>query len=256
MRNHNEKHRDIARSVLPSTARKAARDNRAGVRNRERANERQLLHDLRVGIDFDDFEGDCAWRNRRDLADMIEDRRGADKVGPLLQWAERTIANSRHLTEASPEDREAHFRKVLPPGLIGDHAISHLWRVLDDDRRRRWSRSRRVVETRNPDVGLVEEIVAAGRHGELNRRLRVELGGVVKRAVHLPAERLIDDDHPAPGALLPRRTTTEHHRRPVRFLLGAHDIEAFVRQAGWDGLKVVRDLHAELNDVANRYRER
>ncbi|MCC6225018.1 MAG: hypothetical protein IT195_01250 [Microthrixaceae bacterium] len=46
MRNHNEKARDMARSVLPSTARKGARDARAVIHGRERAHERRLLHEL------------------------------------------------------------------------------------------------------------------------------------------------------------------------------------------------------------------
>lgn len=91
MRNHNEKPRDMARSVLPSTARKAARRQRASIHGRERARLRAALHGLRSTGDPDDFEGDLVWIARRDLEEMVDDRRGADKVGPLLAWAERLV---------------------------------------------------------------------------------------------------------------------------------------------------------------------
>ncbi|MCC5951603.1 MAG: hypothetical protein JJU45_05855 [Acidimicrobiia bacterium] len=177
MRNHNEKARDIARSVLPSTARKGARDSRAIIHGRERAHERQLLHDLRGHLDPDDYEGDLGFaaRHHRDLKEIVDRRRSADKVGPLIAWAERRVERDPALRTATPEGREAHFRKFLPPGLIGNHAISHLHWVLDDRPRRRI----RTDTTRNRDVALVEAIIAAGGHGDLNRRLRAELSGVV-----------------------------------------------------------------------------
>jgi len=256
MRNHNEKARDMARSVLPSTARKGARDTRATIHRRERAHERQLLHDLRHSSEPDDFEGDLgvASRHRRDVADMVSDRRAADKVSPLIAWAERLVDRDPMLCAATPEDREVYFRKVLPPGLIGNHAISHLYWVLDD-RRAWWSRARRHTEhAPNPDVAIVEAIISAGRHGDLNRRLRAELDRVVAATVRLPPERLIDGDHPAPGVLLPYRSVTQYRRRYIRFLAGAHDAEAFVKDADREVLKVVRAFHADITgaDKAER----
>ena len=233
MRNHNEKARDMARSVLPSTARKSARQARASIHGRERARLRAELHALRVAGDPDDFE------------EMVDDRRGADKVGPLLAWAERLVARDPVLGAATPEDREAHFRKVLPPGLIGNHAISHLRWVLDD-RRRVWSSSRRdQASAPNPDVVLVAEIIATGHHGDLNRRIRSTVSPVVVRRARVRAERVIDKAHPAPGVLVPARWIEERRRRPVRFLAGAHDVDAFVKDASWDVLQAVRAFHAE-----------
>jgi hypothetical protein len=134
MRNHHEKVRDIARSVLPSTARKAARRTRAQIHGRARAHERRLLHDLVRHHDPDDYEGTLglAERHRGDISDLVGDRRTADKVGPLLRWAERTVERDPTLSAATPEDREVYFRRVLPQGLVGDHAVSHLRWVIDD----------------------------------------------------------------------------------------------------------------------------
>ena len=246
MRNHNEKARDMARSVLPSTARKTARLTRASIHGRERARLRSALHDLRGHGDPDDLDGDLTWIARRDIEEMVDDRRGADKVGPLLTWAERLVERNPALAAASPEDREVYFRKILPPGLIGNHAISHLRWVLDD-RRRTWNRLRgNGASALRPDVNLVAEIVAAGRHGDLNRRIRSAIAPVVVKRVRLPAERVVDDDHPAPGLLVPARWVKERRRRHVRFLAGAHDIDAFVKDASWDVIQVVRAVHADL----------
>jgi len=248
MRNHNEKARDMARSVLPSTARKGARETRTTIHGRERAHERQLLHELRHWSEPDDFEGDLgvASRHRRDVADMVSDRRAADKVGPLIVWAERLVERNTVLSSATPEDREVYFRTILPPGLIGNHAISHLYWVLDD-RRGHWSRVRsRTENPRNPDVAIVEAIISAGRHGDLNRRLRAELDRVVAHSVRLPPERIIDGEHPAPGVLLPYRGVTDYRRRYIRFLAGAHDAAAFVKDADREVLKVVRAFHADI----------
>lgn len=126
MRNHNEKARDMARSVLPSTARKSARQARASIHGRERARLRAELHSFRLAGDADEFEGDLTWTARRDITEMVDDRRGADKIGPLLAWADRIVERHPALGAATLEDREVYFRKILPPGLIGNHAISHL----------------------------------------------------------------------------------------------------------------------------------
>lgn len=244
MRNHHEKTRDMARSVLPSNARKGARKERAVIHGRERAHERQVLHDLRRGVDPDGY-GDLGVsdRHRRDVVDMVADRRAADKVGPLLRWADRTVERDPKLLAASAQGREAHFRAVLPPGLIGDHAITHLHRLLEDGRTRRFGRAR----PRDPgaDVALVLDIIAAGRHGELNRRIRGTGLPMETSVVLRPPYRLVDDDHPHPGMLVPREVTFVRSPRPVRYLAGAHDAEAFVGDASFTVLEVLRALHAE-----------
>lgn len=132
MRNHDQKARDMARSVLPSKARKRARDERAEIHGRERAHERRLLRAMLRCSDPDDFECDLGFaaRHRGDISGMVYDRRTADKLGPLLHWAERLIESDPVLSVATPAERAAHFGKIMPSGLIGDHAIAHLDWVL------------------------------------------------------------------------------------------------------------------------------
>ena len=246
MRNHHDKARDMARSVLPSTARKSARRARAQIHGRERARLRGELQKIYRLVEPDGFEGDLAWRAGGDLEEMVGRRRQADKVAPLLTWAERLVERDPVLCGTTLGGREAYFRKLLPPGLIGNHAISHLSWVLDDDRRRwRWPDATTVGCS--PDVEIVEAIIAAGCHGDLNRRLRDRLDRIVKHSITLGPERLIDADHPAPGVLLPRRTVTERRRRDIRFLAGAHDAVAFVADSDCDARQVVRAFHAEIS---------
>ena len=250
MRNHDEKALDIARSVLPSTRRRGARADRVTIHARERARARARarahLRELARLEDPDEFERDLTWEARREIGWMVEDRRAADKVGPLMRWAERKVETDPELADASFEERLAHFRRLLPEGLIGRHALFHLEWVLDEERTT-WRRA--YYHRRHDDPGRelrdkVAAIVAVGRHGELNRRIRLAAQPYYVRHVTLPAERLIDDDNPPPGRLLPRRTAAVHERIEARFLRGAHDIDGFAKQTGAAG--VVHELHAEL----------
>lgn len=102
MRNHDEKTRDMARSVLPSTRRRGARQDRALAHKAERSRLRSALQDLAGHDDPDDYEGELTWEARRQIAWMVEDRRAADKVAPLLRWATRTIERDAALRDARP----------------------------------------------------------------------------------------------------------------------------------------------------------
>ena len=244
MRNHDQKTRDMARSVLPSTARKHAREARAFIHGRDRVRLRAELHDLRSLDDPDDFEGDLTFPVQRHIKTMVSDRRSADKVGSLIAWAERLVHRDPQLDAASPEDREVHLRTLLPPGLIGEHALTHLWWVLSD-RRSHWPSRTGHAPAANPDVERVAEIITAGRHGDLNRRIREVSPHIVVEQVYVPARRVVDDDHPT-GHVVPAHQVRVERRYEPRYLMGAHDIEAFVNHAPWYVREVVRSLHASL----------
>lgn len=196
-----------------------------------------------VGFDHaDDYEGDLAWVARGDIAQMVEDRRYGDKVGPLMRWAERTVATDPALSEATMAERLDHFRHLLPPSLTGCHALFHVELALRyHEYRSPWTRQ---TPTRPARRDMVAAIVAAVRHGELNRRIRHTSATWTTERITLPAERLIDDDHPAPGILLPRRTITRDRPVIVRYLAGAHDIDAFAAETAH--ADVVGDLYREI----------
>ena len=123
--------------------------------------------------------------------------------------------------------------------------MSHLWRILEDRPRCRASDGG-GPRSSYPDVDFVRAIVAAGCHGELNRRIRDCLASFDASSERLMPVGVTDDEHSGPGVLLPDRAESAHHRRGVRFLRGGHDIDAFVREAGRDVLKIVRTFHAEV----------
>ena len=142
MRNHHEKARDMARSVLPSTKRRQAR---AAKKNSSRVARRRTEHQLRglerfvAAHDFDDFEADLqddtrpdqSWSNTQFTFDgLVADRRDNDKIGPLLRWAEARVAGDPRLRDGGPDARRVYFSGLLPGTLIGRHALSHLRDVI------------------------------------------------------------------------------------------------------------------------------
>jgi hypothetical protein len=117
----------MQRSILPSTARKAARDDkRAVVHVNRRGNTHRMakykgpagyVEDL-----WDDGERLTYWPGPHiaDYGEIIWGRRNHDKLAHFETWAyERT----KHLR---PEDRYSKISGLLPNGVIGNHALSHL----------------------------------------------------------------------------------------------------------------------------------
>jgi len=157
MRNHNQKARDMARSVLPSTQ-KGTKKIRRTIQGSERARVRGLLQQVQQLSDVDDFDADLGWGARGEIKEMVGGRRAADKVGPLLRWAARKVECDPDLISASPADRDVHFRTLLPRGLIGDHALTHLEPVL----RERYLTIRAPERPTRADVHItmVREILA------------------------------------------------------------------------------------------------
>lgn len=112
------KERDMGRSVLPSTARKAARYDKRAANKQYRASVRNAI----ASFDGEDIEESLIrdGRRRSNMGWMRSERRGADKIAPLVRWAEAKVA------DLPMEDRECYIRKVLPDGIIGDHAWTHV----------------------------------------------------------------------------------------------------------------------------------
>jgi hypothetical protein len=135
VRNRDEKTRDMARSILPSTARSSVRIRKKTSARRARARNNAMLHRMTAFVNhFDDFEEPL---DRYDLDDtgwdgVVEDRRACDKVRPLLRWAEARIERSPKLAEGDRRARLAHFAAILGDGLAGRHARSHLEHLFKD----------------------------------------------------------------------------------------------------------------------------
>ncbi|MFN8019132.1 MAG: hypothetical protein U0P45_13560 [Acidimicrobiales bacterium] len=216
------KHRTMARSVLPANARarKAARQAKRRVHGAVRAAERGLLSTAAWDDAFDERVPralDAQHGAHDGVRSVVSRRREADKVGPLLRWA---LASADELG-ADPAERVAKLRTLLPDGLIGEHAISHLeweeafdaspyrwWRVTRDEREAiEAERARAAASLR--DLMRHQLAVRADGFGELNALLKG----------HWPSQ----DGRPLRGR---------------RLIAGLHDVDDFVaevtRTAGVD----------------------
>lgn len=222
MHNHDQKARDMARSVLPSTRRRFARIDRRWVHKRERTAARLALREVRLAVDPDDVEADLTWIDREGITNMVGDRRVGDKVWPLLRWARVTIARDPHLADGDESTQRAHFRRVVGHGLTADHALFHLeLSVFTRPEGMNWwwyGSPGRTATVQPPMAEVVRELLAGGWHAEVNE--------VVRTVPSPDAEEADDCDDP------PRR----------RMLHGVHDVDAFVARLRPDTAAALRLL--------------
>lgn len=200
------KRRQMARSILPSTARRASAARSAGIRRRSRRRTGQQLRSLiaapgacAAAEASDDARFDALAWPQHQIKDAVWERRLNDKVAPLQRWA---VAFTRDLPS---EGRLDAVRAVLPNDLIGRHAISHI-DFLDHF-------TGHLVQRRRPAT------VASPRPGpdQLRAEFRRLLAAGVLGAFNAHMKRypcLVDGEH--------------WHENPCRTLAGAHDVEAFI----------------------------
>jgi hypothetical protein len=181
-----EKVREIARSLLPSTRRRHARESAARLKRTTRRYARQSLrawaryenpYDYEGHIyDYDEPSPHHAYGGT--IKDVMWERRNGDKLGAFLRWAD---AHTAHLE--SPEDKYNAVKKAMPDNLIGRHALTHLGPAYDTGNpyEYRWRASPREPDPwRDPGhiEHVVREILAAGLHKDLNRRLVTPFAGL------------------------------------------------------------------------------
>jgi hypothetical protein len=221
MRNHDQKIKDMSRSVLPSTGRKSARDNRRIIHKQQRARELAAVTAYRRDTGPDIVTPDVRGTHGPDITQMVWGRRAQDKVGPLIRWAEARIAADPVLRSAPRAEQVAYFARLMPDTTIGRHAVQHIEQALQwRERRARYNASRPSAP--GPHAAEMERqlrrILETGLHATLNAALR-QLAGTQE--------------------IRPRATPM-----PRRLLLGSHDIEAFTtKMARWP---MARDLVAAL----------
>lgn len=216
MRNHDEKIKNMQRSVLPSARRKGAREERRAIHKRARSRERDMLTTFDRGSDPDDFDPDFREGQRKSATrEMVIERRYADKVGPLTRWAVRTVEADPDLRDAALHDQVAYFEAMLPTDLIGRHAVSHIrwaleWEFHREAIRRYWGPSAGPAreERREQVAADARRILESGRHRELNVALR----------------RAYDAGAPINPRLW---RALEPVQPPSRLLAGLHDVDAF-----------------------------
>ncbi len=211
---------EMARSLLPSTGRKAARKARAAISRSTRHAVRGRMTGLERDPDFADDCPDLDADSTRKMRRVVWGRRARDKVNPFQRWA-------RAVTADLPRDeRLSHVRGVLPEGLIGEHALSHLsWdthfestteRELHEARQRAWRLQRRWNAS-ELDRGLLATLL---------RRLLLLPGG--QRAFNDHLKRACAMTQTVQRGHDGRHHQVLHGRGPIRLLLGTHDVRPFL----------------------------
>lgn len=188
----------MARSILPSTWRKAAHAKQRVKRANRRAVSQAMGRIVEDPSEWDEADG-LFDTGQREVRAIVNQRRGADKVKPFIRWAVKATA------ELPKESRLDHLRGLLPKGLIGSHALSHLTRLEPFDLRPRrvWKRTRRFLDRGHAANVLRHVLEVRGGHRFVNDVLARH--ALIDDATHQPI----------------RRAT-------VRLLLGVHDVLPFM----------------------------
>jgi hypothetical protein len=212
LRNYDQKIKDMAESVLPSTARGRARAARRRAHKGQRARERDALVAVRRVESLDDAGVDVRdGRRAREISQLVWIRRGADKTGSLARWAGARVDRDPRLRTAPLAEQVGHVARLMPDSLIGRHAVQHVESALRhrghrEDWRPRWN-AEKAQEEREALARDPREVFARGPHAELNASLRA---GYLARATR-DGSRLL----PSPG----------------RLLIGGHEVDEFATAA-------------------------
>ena len=218
-----EKAREMARSLLPSVNREAARAGRAAI---HRAHRRQFRVEMnRLVRDPESFDERAGFDAQPvvDIRQLMRHRRAGDKVAPFIRWA---TARARSIPRDS---RLSHIRALVPRGLIGDHALMHIrqreeFQSLEElARRKAWHSSHEhpFLLDRGEQATLLHALLhAPGGHRVFNQWLKarhlIHYGEALK-GWHCTC---------VPRCRIPSRLNAA--LPPVRLLLGAHDVLPFL----------------------------
>ena len=202
VQNHDAKPCDIARSVLPSTL--SVGHHRRLIRKAERARARASLHT--TDVDDGVFSDRVDRASRRDIREMVQDRRDGDHSSQLIRWARHHTNHDHNLIHATHQDRLQHFASVLPNNLAGRHALTHIAVAL----RHRRNLANNARDERQRHIASVHAavfvILGAGCHAELNRGIR--RAAEITKGVGF----VRSDDRPR--LLLGSTTPPRSHKRP------------------------------------------
>jgi len=223
MRNSDQKAKDMAESILPSTRRTSARVDRRAIHARHRARQLHQLRRLELGMVDTEFDVGIERARTGEVRDLVWDRRAADKIGPLQRWARVRLQRNPALRHLPLEDQVRAFAQLMPDNLIGRHAVDHIRWALESDLRRAQRPNSRPAPVTSPHVAetaaAVHRILEAGRHRELNDGIR----RLVRREeADLARARGSGRYGPPP--------TIAH-----RLLAGLHDVEAFAQTHATSG---------------------
>ena len=228
MRNHHEKTRDMARALLPSKL--GVKNWRRNIHHSERGRARVALHRARI-TDQDDLDGlsdDAVDANhtKHRAHEMVQERRAAVNVGPLLRWAEHHLDRDPDLG-TFPTNSLDYLTSRLPPGVVGRPAATRIAKTVGRADTNRWIVDDSTVGVRD----AVRWVMASGLHAELNCLLRKSLGACHPASSWKPDElrprhswhRCIDHTHVRQGVRIQSRCRTDEE---VLDRLGLQGVEA------------------------------
>ncbi|EPX61503.1 hypothetical protein D187_001286 [Cystobacter fuscus DSM 2262] len=218
-----EKAREMARSLLPSVNREAARAGRVAI---HRAHRRQFRVEMnRLVRDPESFDERAGFDAQPvvDIRQLMGHRRSGDKVAPFIRWA---TARARSIPR---ESRLSHIRALVPRGLIGDHALAHIREreefqspeEVERRRARRSSHQRSFLLDRGEQATLLHALLhAPGGHRVFNQWLKA------RHLLHSRQELKGWHCTCVPRCRIPSRLDAA--LPPARLLLGAHDVLPFL----------------------------
>ncbi len=151
------KKRNMSRSVLPSTSRKRSRLDKRRVHHEVRAKVRDLIENE----DWDNTDllvNPQRHKPYNGIKTVVRERRDADKLGPIMRWAEAIAPEIGD----TPAERWVALRSMLPPGVIGWHAMTHIENIEEYEREPAWWR-RYVRPTEPAKIELIREAISVAK---------------------------------------------------------------------------------------------
>lgn len=225
MPTHGEaKIKDMCESILPSTRRKGAREDRKTVHRNTRRRVRRW--------DGENEKFDPLYDPTHKVREIMWDRRQGDKLGGFIRWATA-------ITKDLPlEKRLPHIKRLLPDNLIGRHAISHLvyldhFAVPQDHEFWLRPRSNRTT-TEFPLAEKLYEVIAGGNLKAFNLAIKKAHTSATwsNRWFRTDAYKWVRIAEP--GHRVFDKATRSYHVTPCscrpRVLLGAHDVNDFIAE--------------------------
>jgi hypothetical protein len=183
---HKDKQRDLRRGILPSTSRKGAREDLRAARRRSRAHGSEVLHEI-AEVGWDDATLDPNDDFTRLTRYAVRERRDADKVAPIMRWAEDL--RKKH-PNADADEMYARAREVIGHSYMGDHAMTHVemvegfddsehwWRVSPEERIRRDAEYDAVRKQERIElIAKLEDLWLRGRSHEIKKLMHIVVKG-------------------------------------------------------------------------------
>lgn len=238
------KKRNMARSILPSTARKGAREDLAQAKRSARSKVNQSLSRFKGYADevvdlYDEDSDDLEFYPDHRISEIMWERRASDKVGPVQRWA---VAITKDIRK---QDRLSYMMSLMPDNTIGRHACDHVaWMEefdVEHDPRLHWygsfgyygfTREERAWMRNCEIANLVERMKRIFEVPRAHKRFNDSDVAWTRERIYVESHKA-GRDAGIPGYELSydRQNNSYYYlKRSKRPLLNAEDIESFLKE--------------------------